>query len=1037
MPLTESHIENLTLRWLEDVGWQVTYGSDIGPDGNRERPCYETIILENRLKQAIKRLNPTLSEDGQEEAFQKITAHQGPSLLEENQQIHQWLVNGIEVTIQRNGTYSGEPAKLIDFDNPNNNDWLAVNQFTVIENQQTRRPDVVLFVNGLPLVVMELKNPVKEMATVDGAVRQLAFYERVIPSLFRTNAFLITSDGLYSQVGLTSFGEENHKNFMNWPPPHVHLEKNHQTLEMLVRGLLSPLSFLRFIQHFIMFDNGHTKRKIMAAYHQYYGVNEAVQRTYQAIQNQTGKIGVVWHTQGSGKSFFMIFYAAQIIHAPFMKNPTLVVVTDRLDLDNQLFQSFSNCSNFLGTSPQQVESRGNLRERLNVASGGIIFTTMQKFMPEKGEKKFPQLTNRHNVVVLIDEAHRTQYGFQAKIKNGETAYGYAKNLRDALPNASFIAFTGTPIEKTDVNTTAVFGHYIHQYTMQDAVADGVTVPIHYQGCLPELHLKHDELDRLDQAVESLLSQSIYDETKHAKGRFLKIEQVLGAQPRLEKIARHLVNDFEKRQEIIDGKAMVVCSSRENCVKLYNEIVKIRSHWCSDDDLDGLIKVVITSSPTQDPLEWLPHTGHKKRFETLAKRMKDPEDPLKIVIVRDMWLTGFDVPCLNTLYVDKYMQEHGLMQAIARVNRTSSGKDRGLIIDYIGLMRNLQKALNTYKGSTDENPTVEVLDEHRLIDTMLSCHEIVCRMFHGFSFQETLKNGTSEQRLQLLAAGLDWILKLQEKDSTQEKTEEAKRKAKNRFPKATVDLWSAYLAAISTKEAQKISLEVAFFEAIRIALFKGNIGAGKPNKAFIHQQIQQFINQAIGSTEIIDILEAGGLQKGVQIFSEEFLNKIRNSPYKNLAMEGLKVLLADEIQKCKKKNKAAFKRFSERLKSILDRYHNDVINFSETQTEMEELARDIALEDVNMERLHLTNIEMGYYGAIQSFEHHLEVDMLCELARSIALCIQENAGLDWVKSQEKRAKLRIAVKKLLKKIFPVEYEAEALENIMEQAEAFTP
>lgn len=1030
MPLNESHIENLTLRWLEDVGWQVAYG----PDGKTpERDCYSEVFLKRRLKSAIHRLNPDISEESCQGVIRKLTQTHYSSILEENQRLHHYLTNGVEIEVQTPEGPKGKLIHLIDFETPNHNDLLAVQQFTVIEGHKNKRPDVVLFINGLPVVVMELKNPTKEMATIESAWQQVETYKREIPKLFRTNAFLILSDGLYSRFGSVS---SDFQRFMRWVPEDVQ-HSQEASLKSLINSLLKPATLLEFIQHFIVFQKKDDGRKIVAAHHQFCAVRQAVMCTREAIQGNhkqgNHKIGVVWHTQGSGKSLLMVFYAAYVIKDPFMKNPTVVVVTDRNDLDNQLFDTFSSCSDFLRQPPKQAEDRKSLRELLNTSSGGVIFTTLQKFTPEGHEKNFPCLTDRSNVVVLVDEAHRSQYGFEAKLTKKGVSYGFAKHLRDALPHASFIAFTGTPIEQDQIkSTTAVFGNYIHKYTMKDAEADKVVVPIHYQGCLPRLHLKADELDELieaDQAMEELI------EEVELRGEKLPVRfaQVLGAKNRLQEIANHLVNHFDKQQEVLNGKAMVVCSTREICVNLYNEIIRLRPDWHSDDDTRGAVKIVMTGS-NQDPWEWSKHTGNKVRRDLMAKRARDTNDPLKLVIVRDMWLTGFDIPCLHTLYVDKYMKGHGLMQAIARVNRIFPGKENGLVVDYIGIGGKLKNALATYYDSTGSEANV-CMDEAKLVDRMMRCYEDVLYMLRGFTFQKTLHEGTSEERLHLLAKGVDFVLALQKNEADKKYKLEEKKKSRLRFPKAVDDLWSAYASVVSCSDAQKISLEVAFFKAIQVALLKNIWEEGTRTASQIRKEVQEFINKVVGSTEISDILEAAGLRKDIPIFSEQFFRDLKNSEYKNLALEGLKISICNEIQSSCSANVVLSKQFSERLKAIIDRYHNSATTAHEAFQEMEDLAKNLAYEATRSEMLNLTEEEMAYYSILErGTDHSSDDERLRQMTHALVVCINKNAGLDWVTMPGSRAKLKLAIKNFLEKY---NYFAdEVLDDVMAQAEAFS-
>ena len=762
--LTEGEVEEAALAWLEELGYAVRHGPDIGPEGREpERGSNDEVLLTERLREALARLNPHLSADTLEDVLRKVQQSDAPSLVEENRRLHRYLVEGVPVEVAReDGSIGGDAARLVDFDDIEANDWLAVNQFTVIEQENNRRPDIVLFVNGLPLAVIELKNPGDENATLEGAFNQLQTYKDEIPSLFRANAALITSDGLEARFGSLTADLER---FMPWRTVDgsTIAPKGAPELETVIGGVFEKNRFLALIRDFTVFeDTGAGAAKIVAGYHQFHAVRHAVVRTIDATAPEGGRrIGVIWHTQGSGKSLLMAFYAGQILAHPDLKNPTVVVITDRNDLDEQLFGTFSMCRDLLRLTPHQAEDREDLQKELTRPSGGVVFTTIQKFKPESGESDYPLLTDRRNVVVIADEAHRSQYGFRARVgsKTGEISYGFAKYLRDALPNASFIGFTGTPVEEEDVNTPAVFGEYIDVYDISRGVEDGATVPIYYESRLARIELDEAEKPVLDDEIADLTEDEAQAEQERLKRRWANVEAVVGTDKRLRLVARDLVEHFESRIVGMEGKAMVVCMSRRICVALYDEIVKLRPDWHGNDDGSGAIKIVMTGDAS-DPKDWQPHIRNKARRERLSNRFKAPDDALKIVIVRDMWLTGFNAPSLHTMYVDKPMRGHGLMQAIARVNRVFRDKPAGLIVDYIGIAQNLKSALGQYSGADRRHAGIE---ETEAVTVMREKYEIVSAMFHGFDYRKGL-SGSPQELLAALAGAIEWVLDMQQRDA---------------------------------------------------------------------------------------------------------------------------------------------------------------------------------------------------------------------------------------------------------------------------------
>jgi type I restriction enzyme R subunit len=800
--INEAAVEQASLEWFQDLGYEIVSGEDIAPDGpNPERVSYADVLLIDRLRDALTRINPHLKPDTIDEVIRKIEQSETPSLIEENRRLHLMMVDGVDVEVVRDdGSLSGDKAWLVDFEQPDNNNWLAVNQYTVIENKHNRRPDVVVFLNGLPVGVLELKNPGTESATLGGAFNQLQTYKQQIPSLFRTNTALVTSDGLKARVGSLTAGIEW---FMHWRTVDGSKVESKGSPEMgtLIEGFFDKARFLEYLRGYVIFENedGSLIKKI-AGYHQFHAVRHAVQRTVQASRpDGDRRIGVIWHTQGSGKSLLMAFYAGRIIVRPEMANPTIVVITDRNDLDEQLYGTFCGSKDLLRQTPVKAESRDHLRSLLSVASGGVIFTTIQKFMPEKGSD-YPELTDRRNVVVIADEAHRSQYGFKAKVsrETGDISYGFAKHLRDALPKASFIGFTGTPIEDTDVNTPVVFGGYIDIYDIQRAVEDEATVPIYYESRLARIELAQDIKDEIDAQVDSLVDEDAEDDGERLKGKWSRIEALVGSKQRLKLVAKDLVKHFEDRVAAMQGKAMIVCMSRRICVDLYKEIVAIRPDWHDKDDNKGQIKIVMTGSAA-DPEEWQQHLGPKSRRDLLAKRIKKPENELKLVIVRDMWLTGFDAPCMHTMYVDKPMHGHGLMQAIARVNRVFRDKPGGLVVDYIGLAHSLQEALKQYSKGDRRQAGI---DEAEAVAVMLEKYEIVRDMFHGFDYSKAV-HGSSKERLAAMAAAMEWILELQRKEAEQVTDEEDKKRAWRRYSDAVLNLSKAFALASASDAAKEI------------------------------------------------------------------------------------------------------------------------------------------------------------------------------------------------------------------------------------------
>ena len=1036
---TEDHVEQACLGWLEALGYGVLHGPDISPDGDvPERAAYDVTILIERFKTAFHRINPHLSSDACDYALRKLQQTDFPSLVEENRRLHQLMVDGVDVDITRaDGSIGTDKAKLIDFENPANNDWVAVNQFTVIEGGKNRRPDVVVFVNGLPLVVIELKNPVDENATIDDAYNQLQTYKDEIPSLFRTNGLLVTSDGLLARVGSLTANSER---FMAWRTVDGEniAPKGVPELETLINGVFDKARLLSMLRGFMVFENtGSDLIKKIAGYHQFHAVHKAVECTIRATDNSgDNRVGVIWHTQGSGKSLLMAFYAGEVIAHPQMANPTLIVLTDRNDLDDQLFATFAGCKDLIRQTPVQANDREHLQKLLAVPSGGVIFTTIQKFSPEQGESKYPMLTDRHNVVVIADEAHRSQYGFKAKVASdsGEVSYGFAKHLRDAIPNASFIGFTGTPIEATDVNTPAVFGDYIDIYDIQRGVEDGATVPIYYESRLARIELDEDEITKIDEEVDELADDGDLAETEKKKGKWSRVEALVGAEARLNMVAADLVDHFEARVDAMDGKAMIVCMSRRICIALYDAIIAIRPDWHSSDDDKGKIKVVMTGSAS-DPKEWQQHIGNKARRDLLAKRAKKADDGLKIVLVRDMWLTGFDAPSMHTMYVDKPMKGHGLMQAIARVNRVFKDKPGGLIVDYIGIAQSLKNALGNYSGG-DRGKTG--INQAEAVAVMIEKYEIVKDMFFGFDYLAGLK-GEAKDRLAVMAGAMEWILEAQRQAADKETSAEAKKQAHKRYSDAVLNLSKAFALAASSDDAKAIRDEVGFFQAIRAALVK-SVGTKKKTKDD-DLAVQQIISRAVISTEIIDILQAAGMQsQDISILSDEFLAEISGMEKKNLALEALRKLINGEIKSKLSSRVVKTKAFSERLGEAINRYHTNALTTAQVLEELIALAKEIRAEMEQRGKDGLSEDEVAFYEALS--ENDSAVDVMGDtklklIANELLQSVRSNATIDWHHSEMARAKIRIAVKRILRKYgYPPDLQSAAIQTVLQQAEAFS-
>jgi len=1038
---TESVVEGAALAWLEALGYAVLHGPDIAagmPAAERGDPNYRDVVLERRLRQALARLNPDLPPDALDDAFRKLTRTDAPSLVERNRAVHRMLVDGITVEYRRpDGSIAGAQARVLDFDAPENNDWLAVNQFSVAEGQHTRRPDVVLFVNGVPLAVIELKNPADENATIWTAHQQLQTYQAQIPALFATNAALVVSDGVQARIGTLGAGKEWFKPWRTITgredaPPRI------AELQVVLEGVFEKRRFLDLVRHFIVFEDagGGKLTKKMAGYHQFHAVLVAVEETLRAAQavalglvaeprshygaglkpgGDPGdrRVGVVWHTQGSGKSLTMAFYAGRVILHPAMENPTIVVLTDRNDLDDQLFGTFARCRDLLRQPPVQAADRADLREKLKVASGGVVFTTIQKFFPEEKGDRHPVLSERRNIVVIADEAHRSQYDF---------IDGFARHMRDALPNASFIGFTGTPIERTDANTRAVFGDYISVYDIQRAVIDGATVPIYYESRLAKLELKESERPKIDPEFEEVTEGEEVERKEKLKTKWAQLEAVVGSENRIRVIASDLVDHFENRLVAMDGKAMVVCMSRRICVGLYQAIVALRPDWHGEADEEGSIKVVMTGSAT-DRLDWQPHIRNKPRRETLAQRFRDPKDPFKIVIVRDMWLTGFDAPSLHTMYVDKPMHGHGLMQAIARVNRVFKDKPGGLVVDYLGLGDELKAALAIYTESGGTGRTA--IDQAEAVAVMLEKYEICRGLFHGFDWARWI-TGTPQDRLSLLPAAQEHILALTD--------------GKPRLLRAVTDLSQAFALAVPHEKALRIRDDVGFFQAVRAVLAKSSPTDRKTDEELDHA-IRQIISKAVVSGEVVDIFAAAGLKKpDISILSDEFLAEVRGMPQRNLAVELLRKLLAGEIKIRSRRNVVQARSFAELLEQAVRKYQNRAIETALVIEELIQLAKDMRAANARGEALHLSEDELAFYDALETNDSAVKVlgePTLVKIARELVETVKKNVTIDWTIRENVRAQLRVIVKRILRKYgYPPDKQEKATQTVLEQAEVLS-
>ena len=1054
--LNEGDVEAVALEWLRELGWSTAHGAGIGPEAERaERGDYSQVVLEGRLREALGRLNPDLPPEALDDALRRLIRPEGSSLEARNRAFHRMLVDGVTVEYRTgSGGIRGGQARVLDFDEPDGNDWLAVNQVTVVENRNRRRADIVLFVNGLPLGIVELKNPADEDATIRTAWQQLQTYKAELPALFSLNEILIVSDGPQARVGTLTGGWEWFKPWRPLAGDTPAADGAMLELQVLLEGVCDPETLLALIRDFIVFDDDGAgpPAKKMAGYHQLNAVRAAVDETLRAAALQhtaagaagagtgTGakairpagranrpggrpgdrRIGVVWHTQGSGKSLTMAFYAGAIVRSAAMANPTVVVLTDRNDLDDQLFGAFSRCSDLLGQPPVQADSRSDLRDKLSVRSGGVVFTTIHKFLPSPapGGGARPALSERRNIVVIADEAHRSQYDF---------IDGFARHMRDALPNASFIGFTGTPVESADANTRAVFGDYISVYDIEDSVADGATVPIYYESRLAELGIDEAQRPTIDDEFEEVTEGEEAERSERLKTRWAQLEAVVGAERRLGLVAADIVEHFERRLDALDGKAMVVAMSRRICVELHDEITRLRPGWHHGDDAEGAVKVVMTGSAA-DPPEWQPHIRSKAGREALARRFRDPADPLRMVLVRDMWLTGFDAPSLHTMYADKPMRGHGLMQAIARVNRVFGDKPGGLVVDYLGLAPELKQALAVYTGSGGAGRPA--IDQAEAVALMREKYEVCCGLFAGFDWSGWTAGSAggaggsgAQRRLELLPAALEHVLAL--------------RDGKDRCLVSVQELSRAFALAVPSPEALAVRDDVAFFQAVRATLAKRAAGQARPG-ADLDQAVRQIVSRAVAPEGVTDIFAAAGLDRpDISVLSPEFLAEVRDMNRPNLAVELLERLLKGEVTIRRRRNLVQSRSFAEMLEATLRRYRNRTIEAAQVIEELLELARHMREAAARGEDLGLTEEELAFYDALETNDSAVSVlgdETLRGIARELTETVRNNVTIDWTVRESVRANLRRLVRRTLSRHgYPPDKQEQATRTVLEQAE----
>lgn len=1060
--LSENDIEIWAIEELESVGWSYVNGAELAPDRARaERASFSSIVLEERLKHAIQINNPEIPMDAQIEALKIILRLASPEIVVNNQLFHQYLAEGVPVEYRKDGVMRGDRVQLVNFAQPEQNDFLVVNQFTIIENNQNKRPDLLLFVNGLPLVLIELKNAADENATIESAYKQIQTYKSSIPSLFTFNEICIISDGVDAKAGSLSAGLSR---YLTWKLKDDQGNRPvlSNQLETMLQEMLKPAVLLDFIRHFIVYEQSKetdkngvaqiTTVKKIAAYHQYYAVNKAIDSVQDAASiDGDRKGGVVWHTQGSGKSLSMVFFTGKLVLA--LNNPTILIITDRNDLDDQLFDTFAASKDLLRQIPVQATDRENLKDLLKVASGGIVFTTIQKFQPEEGNV-YETLSDRTNIVVIADEAHRTQYGFKPKsvdVKDDQgnvigqkLVYGFAKYMRDALPNATYLGFTGTPVEKTDANTPAVFGNYVDIYDIGQAVTDGATVPIYYESRLAKINLSEEGKELIKELDEELVNEELTD-TQRAKAKWAKVEAIIGSEQRIKTIATDIVQHFEARngEGGLSGKGMIVTMSRRIAAELYDEIIKIRPHWHNDDLTKGVIKVVMTASSSDGP-ELMKHHTSKQQRRDLADRMKNVADPMQLVIVRDMWLTGFDAPSLHTLYIDKPMKGHNLMQAIARVNRVYKDKPGGLVVDYFGIAQDLKKALSFYSESGGKGDPAEA--QEKAVAMMLEKLEVVSNMFaekaikhneivnlaaeeralYGKTFQyERYFSAGTKDKLDLILSGVEHILSLED--------------GKNRFLREITALSQSFAIALPHEQAMDVRDEIAYFQAVKARIVKfDSQGGGGRSDAELETAIKQVIDQALVSEKVIDIFDAAGIKKPeISVLDDNFLEEMKGMKHKNLALEVLKKLLNDEIKIRSKHNLIQGRSLMEMLESSIKRYQNNLITSAEIIQEFINLAKEIKETDKRGEKLKMSKDELAFYDAVaanDSAKQLLGDEVLIKLARELVIKVKESATIDWTVKESVKQGMKVAVKRLLRVYgYPPDLQKLAADTVLSQAE----
>ena len=1022
--ISEDDLEQMSLEWFQEIGYTFIHGPLLAPDGDTpERDDFRQVVLTGRLRSALTKLNPGVPAATIESAVLQLANPNTPGLLPSNRQFHRWMTTGLPITYMDGNQEVGIRLKVIGFDDPKSNDWLVVNQLAIQGPKHNRRPDVVVYLNGLPIAVLELKNPADEKADIWAAFNQLQTYKDNIPDLFTSNVLMVISDGTYARVGSLSASKER---FQQWRVIDAEQDLDplgkFRELETLIRGLFDQKRLLDFIRYFCLFEDDGKIIKKIAAYHQFHAVRAAVERVAEASKpGGDRKGGVVWHTQGAGKSIEMACLAGKLLTDQRLQNPTLVMVTDRQDLDGQLFGVFAGAGDLLGENPQQADSRQELRDLLaNRPSGGIIFTTIQKFGTEEGEDKFPTLSDRHNVVVICDEAHRTQYGFKGRLdtKTGEIKYGLAKALRDALPEATFLAFTGTPISQDDRDTQAVFGHYVSVYDIQQAVEDGATVPIYYESRLAKLGLKESVLSGVDDQVDELFSdEDDIPAAERAKSRWAALEALVGAEPRLKQVAADLVSHYEQRSKTQPGKAMVVAMSRDICARLYDAITALRPDWHDPDISKGAIKVVMTASAS-DEQHLQPHHTSKQQKKDLEKRFKDPADPLKIVIVRDMWLTGFDAPCMATMYVDKPMKGANLAQAIARVNRVFKDKPGGLIVDYIGIAPQLKEALATYTAAKGKGkPTLDTSEAVRILKEQLQIAKDILHPVDWSGFREKGK------ALELISNCLDHILGIAD--------------GKQRFCDTVLKVTKAFALCGTTEEAMAVTEEVAFLQAVRAPLIKGD-SSGSGDPIDVNYKLQQLLSESLVAEGVMDVFKVAGLKNpDISIMSDQFLAEVAKIPQKNLAVELLQRLIKDELKTKFKTNVVKQKRFSELLTASLNKYSNRAVEAAQVIAELIEMAKKFREELERGIALGLTDAEVAFYDALAnnpSAQELMKEDVLATMARELAEMLRRDATIDWQFKENVRAKLRLKIKTLLKRYkYPPDQQVTAIDLVLQQAE----